>query len=175
MNGVVVWLTGPPASGKSTLARRAQAALRARGRPVALLDGDELRAALHPRPGYSVAERDAFYATLADLAALLARQGLIVVVAATAHLRAQRARAREHAPRLIEVHLAVAPEECARRDPKGLYRAARAGEISGLPGADLPYEPPLAAEVTATGGEDERALARLLALVEAGGPCAPPA
>ena len=92
--GVVVWLTGLPSSGKSTLARRVAATLRAAGRAVALLDGDEVRACLVPSPGYDDAGRGAFYATLARLAALLAHQGLVVLVPATAH----RAEYRRHVP-----------------------------------------------------------------------------
>jgi adenylylsulfate kinase len=158
--GEIVWMTGRPASGKSTLARRLASELRARQIACCLLDGDEVRHALVPAPGYDEAGRDAFYASLAGLAALLAGQGLVVVVAATAHRRAFRERARAAFPRFCEVYVDVPAAECAARDPKGLYRAGAAG----LPGtASTPYEPPLAPEVVATGGEDDVALARLLA------------
>ncbi|HEY6106413.1 MAG TPA: adenylyl-sulfate kinase, partial [Anaeromyxobacteraceae bacterium] len=82
--GAVVWLTGLPASGKSTLAARLRERLEALGRMAVVLDGDAVREALVPRPGYSAEEREAFYQTLASLAGLLARQGLSVLVAATA-------------------------------------------------------------------------------------------
>ncbi|CAN96175.1 MULTISPECIES: adenylyl-sulfate kinase [Sorangium] len=162
MSGGVVWITGLPSSGKSTLAARAHRALLGEGRASCLLDGDEVRDALVPRPGYDPRARDDFYETLARLAALLARQGPIVIVAATAHRRAYRERARALAPRLIEVYVDVAPATCRERDPKGLYHAAGAGEIGALPGAGADYEAPLAPEVVARGGEDEAALAALL-------------
>jgi len=87
--GAVVWLTGLPSSGKTTLAHAVHRALRAAGRPSCLLDGDEVREAVHPASGYGPDARADQYATLADLAALLARQGLVVIVAATAHRRAR--------------------------------------------------------------------------------------
>jgi adenylylsulfate kinase len=168
MSGVVVWLTGLPASGKSTLAAALRERLQALGRPVCVLDSDELRAAIRPELGYDDRARDDFYATLANLAAVLAGQGLVVLVAATAHLRRYRDAARARAPRLMEVYVSADSQECARRDPKGLYAAARAGTLSGLPGVDADYEPPERADVVARGGEDadalERVLARLLAL-----------
>lgn len=163
--GVVVWCTGAPSAGKSTLARAAVARLREHGRAAALLDGDELRAVLKPSPGYDPAGRDAFYATLAGLAALLSAQGLIVVVAATAHRRAYRDEARRLAPRFVEVFVDASEAERRRRDSKGLYQAETTGDVRGLPGADIAYEPPLAAEVRAEGGADTEALERLLELV----------
>ena len=120
-----------------------------------------------PAPGYTPEARDAFYATLARLAALIAAQGLIVVVPATAHRAAYRAEARALAPRFLEVHVAVPAEECRRRDAKGLYAAA-SGLTSDLPGADLAYEPPQAPDVVAAGGHDEGAAERVLALLSAG-------
>jgi adenylylsulfate kinase len=163
LTGAVVWLTGLPSSGKSTLARRLRARLAAAGRPAVLLDGDEVRAALVPAPGYDDAGRDAFYETLARLAALLARQGQVALVAATAHRRAFRERARALAPRFVEVFVDVPEETCAARDPKGLWARARAGAAPDLPGAGPPYERPESPEVVASGGEDERALEAILA------------
>ncbi len=163
MNGVVVWVTGLPASGKSTLARRAAERLRAAGIRPCLLDGDELRAAVFPSLGYDEAARDVFYEAVAQLAALLARQGLCVLVAATAQRRRWRLRARELAPRFVEVYVDVPATVCAERDPKGLYRAAAAGAAPELPGATSAYEPPLSPDVVAHGGEDEAALAAIVA------------
>jgi len=162
MSGAVVWLTGLPSSGKSTLAARLLAQLVAAGRPAALLDGDEVRDALVPRPGYAPAERDSFYATLARLAALLARQGLVVLVAATANRRAHRAQARSLAPRFLEVYLDVPTDECRRRDAKGLYARAAQGKTRDLPGADAAYEVPESPDVVARGGEDPGAVHEIL-------------
>ncbi|MFO0762586.1 MAG: adenylyl-sulfate kinase [Byssovorax sp.] len=164
--GVVLWLTGLPSSGKSTLARKIHAQLARRGRASCVLDGDEVRASLVPAPGYTPEARDAFYATLGRLAALLARQGLAVLVPATAHRAAYRAEARALAPAFVEIHVTTPAAECARRDAKGLYAATAAGKASGLPGADLGYEAPEAPEITATGGEDEDAVQRAVALAE---------
>lgn len=165
--GAVVFVTGLPSSGKSTLARRLVERLRAAHRPSALLDGDEVRAALVPAPGYASPDRDAFYATLARLAALLARQGLVVAVAATANRRAHRAEARAISPRFVEVLVDVPPEECARRDAKGLWARARAGGAPDLPGAGAPYERPERPDVVAAGGEDVAAVEAIVRLLGA--------
>jgi adenylylsulfate kinase len=160
-SGVVVWLTGLPRSGKSTLAQILAASLRQRGRAVVVLDGDEVRAALVPRPGYDERSRDDFYATLGRLAALLARQGLIVLVPATAHRRAYRDAARATSPRFVEVLVATSAEECRRRDPDRLYANAAAA----LPGAGVTYEPPLAPEVVAADSRDGAATQRILSQI----------
>lgn len=157
MSGAVVWLTGLPSSGKSTLARHVLERLRLLGRPAAVLDGDEVRDALVPRPGYTRAERDGFYATLSRLAALLARQELVVLVPATAHRRAWRTQARALAPRFVEVYVDASADECRRRDAKGLYAQAARGSASDVPGAGADYEPPEHPEIIATGGEDSTA------------------
>jgi adenylylsulfate kinase len=157
VSGAVVWITGLPASGKSTLA----AAVKARLPGAALLDGDELRPILAPAGGYDEAARDDFYARLARLAALLAAQGLVVLVPATAPRRRHRQQARALAPRFVEVHVRTGIDEAERRDPKRLYARARAGEIRDLPGAGAPYEEPLAPDIVAEGGRDEVAAAAI--------------
>lgn len=172
--GAVVWITGLPSSGKSTLAGRLQRRLRERGWPACTLDGDEVRAALVPSPGYTPAARDDFYATLARLAALLAGQGLVVVVPATAHRAEYRAAARRLAPSFLEVQMTTPEEECRRRDAKGLYAAIAGGRTAGLPGADVAYEPPEAPEVTAAGGHDDAAVERVLERLAPGLTAPPP-
>jgi len=161
--GAVVWLTGLPASGKTTLATRIRERMVALGAVAVVLDSDALRPILAPELGYRPAERDEFYRRLAGLAALMAEQGCVAVVAATAPTVAQRARARSMAPRFIEVYLEVSAEECAARDPKGLYARARGGEAPDLPGGGAPYEPPEVAEVVARGGRDEGAADQVVA------------
>lgn len=162
MSGAVVWLTGLPSSGKSTLASRLLQRLRQEGQPALVLDGDDVRESLVPRPGYASAERDAFYATLGKLAALLARQDLVVIVAATANRRAYRDEARRLSPRFIEVWLDVPAEICRQRDAKGLYARAAQGAAPDLPGAGAAYEPSAAPDVVARGGEDPVALEEIL-------------
>jgi adenylylsulfate kinase len=152
---VVVWITGLPSSGKSTLAARVRARL---GTHAVVLDGDEVRAALWPRPGYDDDGRTGFYRTLAGLAALLARQGHVVLVPATAHRRAWRDEARRAAPHFVEVWVRTPADECRRRDPKGLWRDAH-----GLPGKDVPYEEPTAADVVAESGQDDAAVEAVVA------------
>lgn len=165
--GAVVWITGLPSSGKSTFANGVRSRLAAAGRCAVMLDGDEVRAALSPEPGYDDASRGHFYATLAELAALLARQGVTVLVPATAHRRAYRERARGLVDRFLEVWIDVPLEETRRRDAKGLYAAAqKAGAASGtLPGVGVEYEAPLAPDVIARGGHDEDAARSLVELL----------
>jgi adenylylsulfate kinase len=165
MKGAVIWITGLPSSGKSLLAERAWRRLLHEKRPCVLLDGDMVRDALRPAPGYDEAGRQSFYETLAHLSTSLARQGHVVLVPATAHLRSFRAMARKLAPHFIEVYVHATPDLCAQRDPKGLYARARAGEIAGLPGVDVVYEPPESPDVVALGGYDEEAVGKIVRAV----------
>jgi len=159
VTGVVVWFTGLPASGKSTLAERVRDRLEGH-RACVLLDSDAVREALGTL-SYTGTDRDAFYTTLGRLAALFAHQGLVVLVAATAPRRAHRNAARTIAPRFIEVHVRTSLEESERRDIKGLYARARAGEAPTLPGIGTPYEPPDHPDLTANGGYDDLAVAAI--------------
>ena len=160
-----MWVTGLPAAGKSTLARRIRDRLAAEGRPAVLLDGDAVRAALVPAPGYDDAAREAFYETLGNLALAIADQGLVAVVAATAHRRVFRDRVRARAARFVEVFVDVPAAVCAARDAKGLWARARAGDAPALPGAGVPYEAPPAPEVVASGGEDDGAVDATVAML----------
>lgn len=155
-----MWFTGLPSSGKSTLAARVHAQVGG-----VLLDGDVFRDILGAH-AYAIADRDEVYRKLALLAALLARQGNIVLVAATAPRRAHREGARALAPRFIEVYVTTSLAECERRDPKGLYARARAGEVPMLPGVGTTYEAPRSPEVIASGGHDDAAVARLVHLLD---------
>ena len=168
--GAVVWITGLPSSGKSTFARAARDRLESAKVPCTVLDGDRVRQALVPPPGYDESDRDRFYATLANLALLLAEQGLVVLVAATAHRRAYRSFARSGLARYVEVWLDVPLAECRRRDSKGLYAAFAERRASAVPGEDLTYEPPTAPDVVGLGGNDQAALERLLETLAAPSP-----
>ncbi len=156
----VVWMTGLPSAGKSTLATRLQQLLAG----AIVLDGDEVRQAIDMH-GYDPVARDSFYRVLARLAALVARQRVIAIVAATSPSRTHRAFAREVAPRFIEVFVDTPLAECARRDTKGLYAAARTGGVANLPGDGAAYECPTSPDVIAHGGEDAGAIAAILELV----------
>ena len=162
MSGVVVWICGLPSSGKSTLAVRVRELLRERRVPACLLDGDEARREVFPSLGYGEHDREAFYAGLASLAALLARDDLIVIVAATAHRRLFRERARAKAPRFLEVFVDADAEECRARDAKGLYAASRDTMKGSLPGVHVAFEPPHAPDIVARGGHDEAAAAAIV-------------
>jgi adenylylsulfate kinase len=149
-----IWITGLPGSGKTALARAAAAALKAEGEPVRVLELDEIRETLTPRPVYSDAERDVVYRALAYLAQLLTEQGVPVIIDATAHRREWRDMARVAIPRFAEVQLVCPSEVCREREetrppghaPRGIYaRAGRPGAT--VPGVDVPYEPALLPEV----------------------------
>jgi adenylylsulfate kinase len=161
--GAVVWITGLPASGKSTLARHVASRLRDAGREPLVLDGDEVRAALVPAHGYDDAGRADFYLSLGRLSCLAAGQGLLVIVAATAHRRIWRDEARARAPVFVEVYVATVIDECRRRDTKGLY--ARPDSPEGLPGVGTAYEVPLEPEVVAPHGDDAGAVDAIFELL----------
>lgn len=143
-----LWFTGLPAAGKTTLARAVQCQLADRGIQTLLLDSDELRKILTPQPTYSDQERDWFYGALADLAAWLVRNGINVLIAATANRRAYRQRARQQIDRFGEVYIRCALATCQRRDPKGIYARAASGATRHVPGLGATYEPPLQPEAT---------------------------
>jgi adenylylsulfate kinase len=141
--GWVIWLTGLPASGKTTLAHALRRTLNARGITTIVLDSDTLRSVLLPNSSYAPAERDWFYNRLVELAVWLAQEGEHVIIAATGSRRCYRAAARARlGPRFAEVWVRCPAEICRARDAKGLYSRAAAGVIRNLPGVDAPYEAP---------------------------------
>ena len=148
--GCVVWFTGVPAAGKSTLAGELAGMLTADGIATEILDGEDIRAMISPDLGFSDADRDLNTKRLAYVAQLLARHGVVVIVAAVSNRRAHRDRARRMSPggRFVEVYVRCSLEECKRRDPNGLYKRGERGEISDIAGWHQPYEAPAAAEVT---------------------------
>lgn len=158
----VVWLTGLPSAGKSTIAQRLAAELRERGVPVEHLDGDAVRE-LFPT-GFTREERHQHNRRMAFLASRLEHHGVVVVAAFVSPYRESRAYARSVARRFIEVHVATPLEECERRDVKGLYARARKGELRQFSGIDDPYEPPVNPELTIDTSEvsEEEASRRIL-------------
>jgi adenylyl-sulfate kinase len=150
VSGLVVWFTGLSAAGKTTVANIVEAELEQRGLVVDHLDGDVVRTHLSRGLGFSKEDRDANIERIGWVASRLARAGAAVVVSAISPYEAARRQARalveEHSP-FVEVYVATPLEECARRDPKGLYAKAYAGEISDFTGISAPYEEPASPEV----------------------------
>ena len=168
-SGATLWFTGLPASGKSTIAAGVEAELLAQRRNAYVLDGDNLRHGLNGDLGFSAEDRTENVRRTAEVSALLADAGVVVLVALVSPYRADRAAARAaHELRglpFLEVHVATTLEECEARDPKGLYARARSGELRGLTGVDDPYEPPEDPELVVGGGGEptDVAIARVLA------------
>ncbi|MBH1976925.1 MAG: adenylyl-sulfate kinase [Comamonadaceae bacterium] len=143
-NACVYWVTGLPAAGKTTLAHSLAHALEVRGRQAYVLDGDELRQSLCADLGLSAADRSENIRRAGEVARLMAHAGITVVCAFVSPFEAdrQRVRALFGPSQFVEVFLSTSVSECARRDPKGLYAKAKAGQITGLTGWDGPYERP---------------------------------
>jgi bifunctional enzyme CysN/CysC len=170
--GATLWITGLPASGKSTLASALEAHLLAGGRAAYVLDGDNLRHGLNGDLGFSPQDRAENVRRTAEVAALLADAGVVAIAALVSPYVADRDAARAvHEHRglpFLEIHVATSLGECERRDPKGLYARARAGELDGLTGVGAPYEPPPAPDARVEPDEPlERAVERLVALLPA--------
>ncbi|PVZ15619.1 MULTISPECIES: adenylyl-sulfate kinase [unclassified Pseudomonas] len=146
--GRCIWLTGYSGAGKSTLAAHLEAALLSRGRHTFVLDGDNVRAGLCQDLGMSPEERRENIRRMAEVARLMVDAGLIVIVAAISPFEADRqaARALFDDQTFFLVHVSTSLKECARRDPKGLYRAAREGRVRQFTGVDSPYEAPPVAD-----------------------------
>jgi adenylylsulfate kinase len=147
--GCVVWFTGLSGSGKSTLARALESALLADGRLAYVLDGDNVRHGLCADLGFSPEDREENIRRIGEVAALFADAGVLVLTAFISPYRADRNRARKSVgtARFVEVFVDAPLDACEQRDPKGLYRKARAGEIPEFTGISAPYEPPLSPEL----------------------------
>ncbi|HEX4231626.1 MAG TPA: adenylyl-sulfate kinase [Bryobacteraceae bacterium] len=167
--GLVVWFTGLSSAGKSTIARAVRNKLAAAGEPVELLDGDEIRTNLCRGLGFSREDRDENVRRIGYVAALLARHGVTVLVAAIAPYRAVREEIRRLCGPYIEVYVNASLSVCESRDVKGLYRKARSGEVKNFTGVSDPYEAPLNPDVECrTGVEDLDACVRkVLAAIQA--------
>jgi bifunctional enzyme CysN/CysC len=156
--GVTVWLTGLSGSGKSTIAHRAEELLVESGRAAYVLDGDNLRHGLNSDLGFSPEDRSENVRRVAEVARLFCDAGLVVLVPIISPYRVDRERARrihtEAGVRFVEVYVDVPLEVCEGRDPKGLYRRARAGEITGFTGIDDPYEQPTSPDLVLRAAEE---------------------
>lgn len=161
MRGATVWFTGFSGSGKSTIAAGVERLLLEQGAMAYMLDGDNLRHGLNGDLGYTAAARDENVRRVAEVARLFADAGVIALVPLISPYRAGRDRARA-AHELagldfVEVFIDTPLEECERRDPKGLYVKARAGEITGFTGIDDPYEAPVEPDLVLTPAEGDAA------------------
>jgi adenylylsulfate kinase len=168
-DGAVVWLTGLSASGKSTLAMGLEERLLCLGYACYALDGDNIRHGLNANLGFSPEDRAENIRRVSEVAALFAHSGLICITAFISPYRHARFLARQAASgtHFHEVHLAAHLACCEARDPKGLYRKARAGELHDFTGVDAPYEAPESAELTLDTGREvpEISLKRLVEYV----------
>jgi adenylylsulfate kinase len=150
MSGFVIWFTGLSGAGKTTVANIVEAELEQRGHVVDHLDGDIVRTHLSKGLGFSKEDRDENIQRIGWVASRVARAGAAVIVSAISPYEAARRHARSlvepHAP-FVEVYVATPLDECARRDPKGLYAGAFAGEIPNFTGVSAPYEEPSRPEI----------------------------
>ena len=169
--GFTLWFTGLSGSGKTTIAHLVGPELDRRGCIVEYLDGDTVRTHLSKGLGFSKEDRDTNIERIGWVASRLTRQGGAVIAAAISPYEETRQRARELVEEwgpFVEVHVAASVDECARRDVKGLYAKAFAGEIKGFTGVDDPYEAPANAEIVVDteGLEPEESAAQVVAKLE---------
>lgn len=158
IQGWAIWVTGLPASGKSTISNLLKERLAEEGINAQILETDEIRRVLTPNPTYSPEEREVFYTGLAYIGWLLTANGANVIYDATANRRRWRDYARARIPRFIEVYMDCPLEICKTRDPKGIYRQAATGRARFVPGAQQEYESPIAPEVILDCREDPKRL-----------------
>jgi adenylyl-sulfate kinase len=168
MDGFTLWFTGLSGSGKSTLAERIKNELIERGMKVELLDGDEFRTTLSKGLGFSKEDRDTNIRRIGYVAKLLTRNGVVAITAAISPYRDVRDEQRQKIGRFFEVYCECDLDTLEKRDVKGLYKKARAGQIKNFTGVDDPYEPPLTPEVKCnTATEDpDKSFERILAALE---------
>jgi len=168
-----LWMTGLPASGKSTLAVALEKALWDRGVHCFVLDGDNIRHGLNKDLGFSPADRNENIRRIGEVAKLFTTAGVINATAFISPYRSDRDQVRRIMDdgEFIEVHVDCSVDECARRDPKGHYKKARAGEIKEFTGVSAPYEPPVHPEIVVRTDQETEAesLQKILAYLEANG------
>jgi adenylyl-sulfate kinase len=145
--GVVLWFTGLSGSGKSTIANEVEYQLNQLGRHTYLLDGDNIRHGLNKDLGFGEEDREENIRRISEVAKLFVDAGIITLTAFVSPFEKDRLEAREIIDDFIEVYIDTPFDECAKRDPKGLYKRALAGEIQNFTGLDSPYEPPKNPEI----------------------------
>ncbi|MEK6681841.1 MAG: adenylyl-sulfate kinase [Nitrospirota bacterium] len=142
-----IWITGLPASGKSTIRKALVEKLNKAGISVQVLESDELRNIITPKPTYSIDERDNFYNVMAYIGELLVKNGVNVIFDATANKASYRERAKKGIKNFIEVYINCPLSVCIRRDPKGIYKKAMSGGSATVPGLQEKYEEPTGPEI----------------------------
>lgn len=171
--GVLVWFTGLSGSGKSTIAYTLEHALVQRGHLSYVLDGDNIRFGLNKNLGFSAEDRQENIRRISEVGKLFVDAGIVTLTAFISPYRADRDAARKTLGdgNFFEVHCNTPIEVCETRDPKGLYKKARAGELKGFTGVDDPYEAPLTPEMTidATNVSPQEAAVRLVEMLEKAG------
>lgn len=159
-----IWITGLPASGKSTITAALKRQLAERGIDVAVLESDQLRRVF--AADYAPAGREAFYRQMVFVGHLLMEHGVPVIFDATANRRAYRDRARAEISRFLEVFVDVPLEVCMARDPKGIYRSAASGQANNVPGLQDEYEPPDAPEAIVNGADPDADARRIVEILD---------
>lgn len=171
--GYTLWFTGLSRSGKSTLATEVEKRLYERGYATFILDGDNIRHGLNRDLGFSPEDREENIRRIGEVARLLSRAGIINMTAFISPYRADRRRARElvNEGEFIEIFCKCPVEACEKRDQKGLYKKARAGEIGEFTGISAPYEEPENPEITIDTEKDtiEEAVSRIISYLERNG------
>ncbi len=154
--GAVLWFTGLSGSGKSTLANAVALKLHEKGHLTYILDGDNIRHGLNKNLGFSPEDREENIRRIGEVGKLFADCGVIAMTAFISPYREDRNKARKLLPegRFIEIYCACDLSVCEKRDPKGLYKKARAGEIKEFTGIDAPYEAPENPEIYVNTGKD---------------------
>jgi len=175
--GALIWMTGLSGSGKSTVAYTLEHALMQQGRLAYVLDGDNIRHGLNKNLGFSADDRTENIRRIGEVGKLFADAGIITVTAFISPYRADRNIVRElmGAGNFFEIYCEAPLEVCEQRDPKGLYKKARAGEIKGFTGIDDPYEAPQSPEMVIRTDQlsPQEATVKLIELIETAGKLRP--
>ena len=169
--GCTLWFTRLSGAGKSTLAGHLATELRRRGLKVEILDGDEVRTNLSKGLGFSKEDRDTNIKRIGYVCKLLSRHGVVAISAAISPYREIRDYNRQQIGHFVEIYVTCSIEELTRRDVKGLYKKALAGELPHFPGVSDPYEPPLNPEITVDSEREreQESLGKILSYLEGHG------
>lgn len=147
MQALALWITGLPASGKSTIAELVQNHFKSKNIPVMILDGDEIRKTLSKDLGFSPDDRKEHNRRAIEIAKLLVKNGITTIIPLISPYRETRELARKEIPNFVEIYTKATLDTCIKRDPKGLYKKAQKGEIKNMTGLQSPYEEPQNPEI----------------------------